>query len=40
MAVTAGDGYSKLCDFLGLPEPKISFPCVNVGGKKKQKFIT
>lgn len=29
MNLAEGDGWNKLCPFLGLPEPPVTFPCLN-----------
>ena len=39
MSITAGEGWEKLCPFLGMPIPEVPFPRVNrVGGAWQQAF--
>jgi hypothetical protein len=40
MDICAGDGWQKLCDFLGVPVPDLAFPVENVGKLKRLKKVS
>jgi hypothetical protein len=40
MNICAGDGWERLCDFLGVPVPDVPFPRENVGKFKRLKRVS